>query len=297
MLSWAAAAIGSDVRIVDVRPLHGDQGPWMLQFEHAPGLTAAVLKGGPPSPRVGPFMIATGAAALEAAARNGLVAPRLIAADLDGGRTGGVTTLETVVAGSTAWPAPPSAERLRAAGAALAAVHAVPMEPTDHLPFRPRPIAVDDFAGDRRQGRMPTTRLLKDADRLVAARGRPVGATVFVHGDVWPGNLVWTDDEQAVLIDWKTAGVGAPGVDLAELRKQVSIVFGAQAPELVLEGWEHASGSRAPDVAYWDVVAALNTPTQLDDGYLLGGWAQLDGAAATSRRDAFLEAALARIDD
>src|SRR5262245_51457890 len=128
MLSWAAAAIDSSAKIVDVRPLHEDQGPWMVRIEHAAGVTAAVLRSGPSSPRVGRFMIATGAAALEAAARHGLAAPRLIAADLDGRRAGYVTTLETVVAGSTTWPAPPSVERLWAAGVALAAVHAVAMK-------------------------------------------------------------------------------------------------------------------------------------------------------------------------
>src|SRR5204863_7428310 len=137
MLSWAAAASGSGSRLVDVRPLHGDDGPWLLRIERVGSVGGAVLKGGPPSPRVGPFMIATGAAALQAAERHGLAAPRLIAADLDGGHTGAVTTLETVVPGSTAWPITASADRLRAAGAALAAVHAIPMEPTEHLPFRP----------------------------------------------------------------------------------------------------------------------------------------------------------------
>ena len=190
------------------------------------------------------------------------------------------------------WPAPPTAERLRAAGTALAAVHEITMTPTEHLPFRPRPIAVDDFAADRRNGRMPTTRLLEEADQLITALGRPAGA-VFVHGDVWPGNIVWTGDEAAVLIDWKTAGVGAPGVDLGELRKQVAIIFGPEAPDLVLEGWEHAAGTKAEDVAYWDALAALNTRTELDDGYRSGGWAPLlDAAGATDRRDAFLEVAL-----
>src|SRR4051812_24772014 len=187
MLSWAAATVGLGAKVTNVRPLHGRHGPWLLRVEHSGGVTAAVLRGGPPSPRVGPYMIATGAAALEAAERYGLQAPRLLSADLDGLQTGGVTTLETVVAGSTAWSAPPSAQRLRTVGASLAAVHAIPMTAAEHLPFRPRPIAVDDFARDRRTGRMPTTALLAEADLLITEHGLPAGGTVFVHGDVWPG--------------------------------------------------------------------------------------------------------------
>ena len=96
---------------------------------------------------------------------------------------------------------------------------------------------------------MPTTPLLEEADQLITERGLPVSGTVFVHGDVWPGNIVWTPEEAAVLIDWKTAGVGAAGVDLGELRKQVAIIFGSDAPDLVLQGWEDAAGTTAADVA------------------------------------------------
>jgi aminoglycoside phosphotransferase (APT) family kinase protein len=96
------------------------------------------------------------------------------------------------------------------------------------LPFRPRPIAVDHFAYARRKGWMPTTPLLQAADDVIRAHGLPLGETVFVHGDVWPGNLLSAGDEVAALVDWKTAGVGAPGVDVSELRKQVAIISSVQ---------------------------------------------------------------------
>jgi aminoglycoside phosphotransferase (APT) family kinase protein len=295
MLLWAAAAIGPGARVSDVRSLHRDDPPWMLRIEHRGGTTAAVLRTAN-FPRIWPFMIRTGASALEVAERAGLSAPRLIGADLTGDDAGAIATLETVVPGSTAWPAPTPLERLRAAGAALVPVHSVALEPTKDLRLRPRPIAVDDFARDRRTGRMPTTAALSAADELLQAHGLPGDRTAFVHGDVWPGNVIWTGETTAVLIDWKTAGVGHPGVDLGELRKQVAIIFGPDAPDVVLDGWERAAGAAAEHVAYWDAVAALNTPTELDDGYQSGGWApSVDGPAATSRRDAFLEDALKRL--
>jgi aminoglycoside phosphotransferase (APT) family kinase protein len=286
-LDWVAGVIGAGARIVEIRALHGDQGGrWQLRIEHRSGTTDAVLRVPIPQ-RISASMVATGAAALELAERHGLPAPRLIGADLEGDVTGMPATLETLVPGTTQWPAPWSLERLGAAGAALARVHAVVMAPREHLPFRPRPIAVDHFAYVRRQGSMPTTPLLQAADEGVRAHGRPPGETVFVHGDVWAGNVIWTGDGVAVLIDWKTAGVGAPGVDVGGLRNQVAIMFGPEAPEHVLQGWERATGTKARDVAYWDAVAALNTRTELD---------ALEGAGATERRDAFLRSALANID-
>lgn len=280
MLDWAAVAIGAGARVVNVQALHYDQGPWRLSIAYRGRTTDAVLRA--PTPRIDATMVATAAAALEVANQYALPAPRLMDADLQGVVAGVPTTLETIAPGTTTWPPPLSAERLRTAGAALACVHAVAMAPREHLPFRPRPIAVDDFAADRRSGRMPTTRLLRAADELIATHGLPPGEPVYVHGDVWPGNLVWTGNEITALIDWKTAGVGAPGVDLCELRKQVAITFGPEAPAHVLDGWERATGTRARDVAYWDAVAALNTPTELN-------------GTATARRDAFLRAALANL--
>jgi aminoglycoside phosphotransferase (APT) family kinase protein len=218
-------------------------------------------------------MIATSAAALQVAEQHHLPAPRLIALDLD------LASLETLVPGTSDWPVG-TPDSLRAAGAALTLLHSVAMSPQEHLPFRPRPIDVDDFAADRRTGSMPTTTLLAQADRLITAHGRPSDDTVYLHGDVWPGNLVWSGGRLAAFIDWKSAGVGAPGVDLSELRKQAAISFGPDAPAQVLTGWEQAAGRKALHVAYWDAVAALNTPTTLYS------------ALATTRRNTFLHQAL-----
>jgi len=218
--------------------------------------------------------------ALQTAASHSLPSPVLLGIDLDGSEAGVPASVESVVEGSTDWPAPTTTERLEAAGAAIARVHAICLGPSRYLPYRPRPIAVDDFAADRRHGRMPTTPLLRSADAQVSAAKVGLDVVSFVHGDVWPGNMIWSGGAVRSLIDWKTAGVGHPGVDLGELRKQVAITQGHDAPRHVLIGWERTSGCQATDVAYWDAVAALNTPTQLDN------------ATMTTRRDAFLRTAL-----
>jgi|1186.fasta_scaffold121103_1 aminoglycoside phosphotransferase (APT) family kinase protein len=267
---------------MSVQTLHDDQGPWRLNVDVRGRGSHCVLRS--LTPRIGPELIATGAAALEVAERHGLPAPRLLAKDLDGRVAGAPATLETVVAGSTTWPRAVPVARLRAAGAALAQVHAIPLEPRLHLPLRTRPIAVDDFASDRRQGLMATSRLLRTADELIQTFAPPLGRTVFVHGDVWPGNMAWADETRCTLIDWKTAGVGSPGVDIGELRKQIAITYGLTATAAIVHGWEQASGTSATNLAYWDAVAALNTPTTLFS------------TLATARRDAFLQAALNRLE-
>jgi aminoglycoside phosphotransferase (APT) family kinase protein len=272
--------------------------------------------------------IATGAAALRVAEDHGLPAPRLIASDLNGVRTGGVAvTLETALPGSSALPPQVSARRLNEAGAAIARVHAIPLQPQQHLPLRTRPTQVDDRARERRWSTLyaateeagrpavldalreltgwPESRalgvltapcstpLLQLADDRIRDYDRPRTPSVFLHGDIWGGNMLWDGDNCLALIDWKTAGAGSPGVDLGELRLQMALQYGPEAPQHVLAGWEYQSGQQATDTPYWDIVAALNTPVILD------GWPGFDTdggvlpvTAVTGRRDEFLSTAL-----
>ncbi|GAA1881537.1 phosphotransferase enzyme family protein [Asanoa iriomotensis] len=273
LIAWVEARLGA--RVAAARSLHGGESPWWLDLTAADGSAfSAVLR--TPSSRITPEQIATNVAALTVAAAHGLPAPRLLAADTH-------RSVETVLPGTSTWPDAPNVALLRAAGAAIARVHTVAIDPRPQLPSRPRPIAVDDFADDRRTGRMPTTTLLHLADERVRAITAPTEPAVFVHGDVWPGNTLIAGDRIRALIDWKTAGVGNPGVDLGELRKQVAILYDDDAPGHVLAGWERAAGRRAGDIPYWDAVAALNTPTELYSPH------------ATRRRDTFLGAAIARL--
>ena len=288
VLAWAAGVVGEHATVAEVESLHESphrgSGTFRLSIEDNSTTTEVVLRVPVPG-WIGANMLATGARALQLADKHGLDAPRLIASDLDGEHTGQVATLETLLPGSSALPPKVSDERLEAAGAAIAKVHAIPLTPEHHLPYRPRPIAVDDFASDRRAGRMPTTALLQLADERIRAIGTPSQGSVFVHGDVWGGNMLWDADICVALIDWKTAGVGDPGVDLGELRKQMALQYGPDAPAHVLNGWQRQAGRDAVNVAYWDAVAALNTPTVLDGGHL-------EAAELTARRDAFLQTAL-----
>jgi aminoglycoside phosphotransferase (APT) family kinase protein len=262
--------------------------------------------------------LATGAAALRVAEQHGLAAPRLIACDLDGDEAGQPASLETVLPGSTGWPALPSAAGWRDAGAALARVHRVPLQPQEHLALNAWDAGIDGLAMHRRWATLyqassederphvvaayrrftgrpegaatwvlanaRSTPLLHLADEVVRRHGRPRGEPVFLHNDVWPGNLLWIGDRCVGLIDWKEAGVGHPGVDLANLRMQSAMHHGPDGPMLVLEGWQDETGRKATDVAYWDALAALDTPANLD---------ALDASFGTSeRRDDFLRAAL-----
>ena len=123
--------------------------------------------------------------------------------------------------------------------------------------------------------------------------------TVFVHGDLWQGNTLWRGEALVGMVDWDAAGVGHPGIDLGTLRLDAAILFGPPAAAEVLEGWRRQAGQTAEVVAYWDVVAALTTPTDMGQWLPVAhdhGPVDLDEATLKGRRDAFLRAALDQLD-
>ena len=281
-LSWVVAQIGDGVAIEAAHSLHGGESPWWIDLRTAEGSPLAVIFRSP-SCRIDPDMIATNAAALAVAAQHGLPAPRLLGVDLDGLDVGTPMSVEWSFRARALGPSivcrtfcgrrePRLLESTRSSSN-----HGQLFRP------RPRPIAVDDFARERRLGRMPTTNLLRRADERVLEVSVPAGPTVFVHGDVWPGNIMVADGRGLAFIDWKTRWRRPSWGGSGELRKQVAIAYGAEAPEFVLEGWERATGSRAQDVPFWDATAASNTPTGST------------GPAGAARRDDFLSTALAQL--
>ena len=316
-----------------MKSLHGGNPPWLLEIEREGRTRELVLR--LVSDRILPFQISTNAAALQVAEQHGLAAPRLVAADLDGLTAGAPATLETTLAGSSESPPTVSAERLGAVGAAIAKVHKVYLAPQRDLPFKVRslqaPIQEDEVAMLRRWATLysassdhekaavvdalseltglaadrahrllrstHSTPLLQLAEDTVREHGTPQREIVFVHADLHPGNMMWDGDANVVLTDWKGAGVGDPGVDLGHLRMQMALWYGASAPGHVLEGWQRESGREATDVPYWDAVAAVHTPTDLEEWGTFGFDEQgqpLASGERTGRRDAFLRAALDR---
>lgn len=190
VLRLAANAVGG-IAVVAVESLgqgdHRDSGTFRLRID-GPEIrtTDVILKVSVPN-WISADMVVTNARALQLAAIHDLAAPRLIAADLDGSASGTVATVETFLSGNGALPPTVSVARLQEFGAAIAKVHTVVLKPADHLPYRPRPCAVDDRARERRKGWMPTTPLLRRADEQIREYGNPAGESVLLHGDVWGG--------------------------------------------------------------------------------------------------------------
>jgi aminoglycoside phosphotransferase (APT) family kinase protein len=294
LLGWAAQMVGIGASVVEVKGLGAGAGPWRLRIDHDGRASQAVLRVGDTSSRQ---QLATEAAALRFAEAHRLAAPQLLGIDLDGTAAGVPALLMTALAGSSTIPTIASTARLRALGAAAAALHTVATAPRPDLPLRVRPLADVDFAAARRAtGSSP---LLEAAEQRVNQAPMPQGMTVLVHGDLWQGNTLWRGERCVGMVDWDAAGVGHPGVDLGTLRLDAAIVFGLPAAVEVLEGWRQAIGYQADATAYWDLVAALTTPTDMGQWLPVAhthGRIDLDAATLMDRRNTFLRAALEQLD-
>jgi aminoglycoside phosphotransferase (APT) family kinase protein len=93
----------------------------------------------------------------------------------------------------------------------------------------------------------------------------------LLHGDYWPGNVLWRDGSLAAVIDWEDAALGEPLTDLAIARLDLLWIFG---PEAMHAFTRHYLASNPIDTAalpHWDLAAAWRLARMA--GADLAGWA------------------------
>lgn len=84
----------------------------------------------------------------------------------------------------------------------------------------------------------------------------------FLHGDFWPGNILWNDNHIAAVIDWEDAAIGPPVSDLAVSRVEIMTMYGEQAMETFTRHYLEKVSLNLSDLALWEVYvgfAALAT--------------------------------------
>jgi aminoglycoside phosphotransferase (APT) family kinase protein len=78
-----------------------------------------------------------------------------------------------------------------------------------------------------------------------------------LHGDFWPGNILWRGDELVAVIDWEDAAVGDPLSDIACCRVELACAYGEAAMEAFTRHYLRArDGAVAPErLALWELYA------------------------------------------
>jgi len=195
------------------------------------------------------------------------------------------------VEGATASAPPDLDDTIRQLADYLAHVHRVDLS-TPALAFLPRH---DEGYGPRPAELDTSLQEGRIRDALEAAWPLAHGnEPVLLHGDFWPGNVLWQDGRIVAVVDWEDAGIGDPLADVGNARLELLWAFGRDAMQQFTDAY-HARmpGVDLAGLPYWDLCAALRPAGKLAE------WG-LDPAAENAMHEAhrwFVDQALDRLAD
>jgi aminoglycoside phosphotransferase (APT) family kinase protein len=121
----------------------------------------------------------------------------------------------------------------------------------------------------------------------------------LLHGDFWPGNLLWNEGQLAAVIDWEGAQSGDPLADVSISRLDILWLLGIEAMHEFTEAYRSLTTIDFSNLPYWDLCTALRPMGHI------GEWAgvypalgRADITEQTMRADhrLFVEQALERLD-
>jgi len=152
------------------------------------------------------------------------------------------------VEGSTAAPAAgPMAE-------VLARIHATEASSLPALPMREDPIP-------ELLEWLPSEPALQAALR---SRGSFHGPARLLHGDFWPGNLVWQGGDIVAVLDWEDAAVGDPLSDLACARVELACAAGEAAAREFTDRYLRRTAVDADRLPVWDLYVSTAALASMD---------------------------------
>jgi len=156
----------------------------------------------------------------------------------------------------------------------LARVHAVDIRDLGFLPTQVGRVSAGFVA------QLAQSAEQRHAWEMLQAGYPPVlrNSTVLLHGDYWPGNLLWQEGELTGVIDWEDAKLGDPLADLANTRLEVLWVFGQQAMADFTALYCSLTAVDCSQLPWWDLWVALRAAPKLS------GWG-LPAPMAKKMRD------------
>ena len=126
----------------------------------------------------------------------------------------------------------------------------------------------------------------------VVAGPPPPHRATFIHRDYHPGNALWLDGRVAAVLDWTTASLGPPGIDVAHMRANLAMLFDQSMADAFLSAYQRAArpAGRSDHHPYWDLSDAIGF---LDDLAETPSLPKL--AVAAPRLESYVERALAKL--
>ncbi|CAM3901719.1 phosphotransferase [Cohnella lubricantis] len=114
--------------------------------------------------------------------------------------------------------------------AALAAIHQADISSRDvsYLPKQERRLSEFLARIPADVADMAESSLIREALQRIEP-SPPRNKETLLHGDYWPGNMLWKNGRLVAVIDWEDAAIGDPLADLANARLEIAWSFGTEA--------------------------------------------------------------------
>jgi aminoglycoside phosphotransferase (APT) family kinase protein len=242
---WAEEQLGSPV--VDVRRLSGGITATMLVLTTASGDRAVLrLMTNEPWRAHGAAMTTRERETQLMLADTGVPAPRSIALDPEGTRTGDAAHLMTLLPGAMDEQRHDD-DYLQELAVTLAAIHALrpARRPRDYQSWAvPAKRLVPDWATDPAAWRRAFA---------VVDQEPPAYEGTFLHRDFQPRNVLWSEGRLSGVVDWVETSWGPAGLDVAHCRTHLAFTHGTAVADRFAEAYVEATARREP-APYWDVL-------------------------------------------
>lgn len=234
---------------------------------------------------------------LEELARWSFPAPRPLLLDQPGGPFGAPTVVMTRLPGRPVLQAPDIEDYVRQMAATLAQLHRVPIDRLNFLPDQVEPLSASlsqrTLADDALEPGLRQTVLAAWPSVSVAPTRR-----TLVHGDYWPGNVLWQRGRLTGVVDWEEPRIGDPSRDVAICRGDLTLLLGLPAAAAFLRHYETAAGCPVSNLPFWDLLTctlALPEVEHWPPGWRALGRSDLTVEFARERLRSLARDALARI--
>jgi aminoglycoside phosphotransferase (APT) family kinase protein len=121
---------------------------------------------------------------------------------------------------------------------------------------------------------------LTDHPRMRAGCGIHTEAPRLLHGDFWPGNVLWRGAELAAVLDWEDAALGDPLSDLACARVELARMTDDATAERFTRAYGRRCTIDADRLCWWDVFVSTAALQYMD------GWGLAPDILASRRATA-----------
>ena len=292
-------SVAPDGQVTRVRPLRGgiSSSVHLVQLKDATGERQAVVVR-----RYGEYWLRTDPAVcgrefklLGILARSDFPAPRPLMVDEQGGQFGAPTVVMSRLPGRPLLSPRDLSGYLQQMAHTLAELHRLPTHELGFLPDQRdmvgRVLSKHPETDDELQLEVHAAATAEWAREKTSETRR-----VLVHGDYWPGNLLWVRGRLVGVVDWEQPRLGDPAKDVATARGDLWVLFGQAAADEFVKEYERAAGVSV-DLRFWNLLISSWAVPEMREwavAYRILGRPDLTAEVAVERIRAFARAALDR---